>query len=374
MKPFVKQPFLLFASSLTIYAALLGISLVLVPPPRHVTVLDTAQASRSLFATEPKYVFLGRSVLNSTHEKVLLLGASNVVVGFRQSQLQRLVPGAEISNISVGGSNVTQLRQIVDLVYEVQGAEARRHDTFVIGTWYGLFADDARRWRTPDRHAGDTDIDIERYRYGFFRRTDAGPVAVLPPEWLGIGVRLLHPCLVVDKLLRDATKSARRMLGGNAPELTDAQRDAMVIGENDRRRYLAFWKDYMGGGTLPDAQFDALERLVRRISRTGGRVIVADLPLPAWHAERSPYQAEYLQRTKSLFKTLASLPGVRVVRVRADSADAFSDEVHPKPKATRGWAEQLATVLNERSDEARLLARSASAADAGQPGTGPIEP
>lgn len=366
MKLFVKQLFLLLLSSLAVYVVLLCVSLVVVPPQQHVGGLDTAHASRSLFATEPKYVFLNRSGLNTTHEKVLLLGASNVLAGFPRDQLQQLVPGAEINNLGVGGSNVTQLRQIVDLVHEVQSVEARKANIFVIGTWYGLFADDLRRWRTPDRHPGDTDIDIERYRYGFFRRTATGPVAVLPPEWLEFGVYFLHPILVVDKLLRDATKSLRRVMAGKSPESTDAQHDAVIVDERGRRRYLAFWEDYMGGtGRLSDDQFYVMAEMVRRISRAGGRVIIVDLPLPAWHAKRSPYHAEYRQRTQQLFKTLVMLPGVQAMRVGADSAgDAFTDEVHPKPETTAAWVAQLATVLNGRGGEDRLLPRRFLASDA----------
>lgn len=365
MKPFIKQLFQLLLSTLAVYAVVLGISLILVPVQRHAT-LDTALASRSLFVTEPKYVFLGRGVLNSTNDKVLMLGASNVVVGFRQGQLQRLVPGAEIDNIGVGGSNVTQLRQIVDLVLEVQSPEARRHNTFVIGTWYGLFADNRQRWHTPDRHAGDTDIDIERYRYGFYRRTESGPVAVLPPELLGVGLALIHPFLAVDKLLRDATQSIRRVMAGKAPALSDAQRNAAVISESERLRYLAFWADYMGGdGRLADEQFEVLERLIGRISGMGSRVIIADLPLPAWHQQRSPYHADYRQRVRRLFDRFALLPGVQVIRLRIEDADHdFSDEVHPKPKVALGWSRQLATVLNEHGGNGGFLARRVRAAEA----------
>lgn len=376
MKIFVKQIFFLLLSSLAVYGVLLCVSLIFFPPQRQVEGLDTARASRSLFATEPKYVFLNRGGLDNTRPKVILLGASNVVVGFRRDQLQRLVSGAEINNLSVGGSNVTQLRQIVDLVHEVQGVEARRANTFVIGTWYGLFADDLRRWRTLDRHAGDTDIDIERYRYGFFRRTTDGPVAVLPPQWLEVGVRLLHPCLVADKLLRDATKSLRRVMAGNAQDLTDAQRNAVIVSESEKKRYLAFWEDYMGGaGRLSDSQFYVLAELVGRISRAGGRVIIADLPLPAWHAQRSPYHAEYRQRTQQLFKTLAMLPGVQVMRVQTvGTGDAFSDEVHPKPDTTAAWAGQLASVLNGRGGVDRLQPGNIRAADAASSSVFKTEP
>lgn len=365
MKPFATQLFLLLLSSLTVYAVLVGITLFVVPPQPQVAGLDAGQASRTLFATEPKYVFLSRAALNSTYDKVLLLGASNVVTGFRRDQLRKLVPGAEIDNIGVGGSNVTQLRQIVDLVHEVQSPQARHHNTFVIGSWYGLFADDRQRWFTPDRHAGDTDIDIERYRYGFYRRTEAGPVALLPPQWLEAGVRLIHPLLVIDRLVRNATKSMRRAMAGNAPEISDVQRNATVISERERSRYLAFWDDYMGGsGRLSDGQFRQLEMLIGRISGAGGRVIIADLPLPAWHQQRSPYYADYRLRTQHLFDRIEALPGVQVVRLQTGDADNdFIDEVHPKPKITLGWARQLAVVLNDPDSRGGLRIQRVHAAE-----------
>ena len=100
-----------------------------------------------------------------------------MLAGFRPARLQQLVPQATVHNLAIGGANMTEVRQMVDLVLEVQSPAAQRRNLFVIGAWYGLFADDRARWYTPDRHPGDTDLDIERYRYGFYRRTADGPVA-----------------------------------------------------------------------------------------------------------------------------------------------------------------------------------------------------
>ena len=348
MRPFISQLALLGLSSLAVYALFFSVSLIFMPPQRQAVGMDTARASSTLFATEPKYVFLNRSMLNTKHNKVLLLGASNMAVGFKQDKVQQMIRAAEVNNLSVGGSNVTQLRQIVDLVHEVQSGEARRHNTFVIGMWYGLFVDDSQRWTTADRQAGDTDIDIERYRYGFFRRTEAGPVAVLPPQWLDLGVHIIHPYLVIDKLVRDATKTIRQMISIVPPATTDAQRNIKTVSEQDKHRYLAFWRKYMGEGKLSDSQFQTFALLVDEILATGGRVIVMNLPIPHWHEQGSPYQSEYRKRAHELLAALSRRSGVSVFQLQdVGEDDEFSDEVHPKPRVAEQWAQQLAVALND---------------------------
>ena len=348
------QSGLLLLAIVGLYAIVLTVTLALVPRQQAPAGMDTGHAASSLYLTEPKYVFLGRNALDTTTDKIIMAGASNVVVGFKQPQLQKLIPVAQVNNLGVGGSNITQVREIVDLVQEVQTPEARQHNTFVIGLWYGLFADDEVRWNTPDRHAGDTDIDIERYRYGFFRRGESGPVAMLPPRYLEIGTTLIHPYLVIDKWARSATASLRQRLAGKAPpRITDEQRNAIVLTEAEKQRYLDFWADYMGHKPLGKQQFEVLQRLIDDVVSNGGRVILVDLPLPAWHVERSPYFAEYQQQKRQLFAALAHQPGVATVDMAGTFAgasldDNFSDEVHPKPRVTQQWAQQLASAINSR--------------------------
>lgn len=364
MRAILRQLMMLFAAITAAYALLLTISLMIMPVESASIGLDTSRATHSLYMTEPKYVFLSRSTLQTPRDRILLLGASNVVAGFRQSELQQLLHGQEVDKLAVGGSNVTQVAQIVDLVHEVQGTEARRHNTFVIGLWYGLFADDRERWYTPDRHAGDTDIDIERYRYGFFHRSDEGPVAMLPPRWLSAATVLIHPMLVIDRVARDATNSLRQRLAGKTDALTEAQRNAIQVSPNEQQRYLAFWADYMGGGgRLPDAQFMALDRLVNEITRNGGRVILLDLPIPSWHAQSSPYEADYRLRMAKLFVHLSGRPNVVVMPLATNDTDMdFSDEVHPKPRVAQRWTTWLADALRalpcDPSDTPTVLAAS----------------
>ena len=342
-----KQALKLLLAIAVAYALVLACSYMIAPPKGREARLDAATAADTLFMTQPKYVFMSRSLLDTDADKVLLVGASNTLAGFRQEQVQALVPGQEVHNLSVGGSNMTQLAQIADLVREVQTPEARRHDLYVFGLWYGIFASDTARWHVAGRVAGDTDMDIERYRYGFYRRSAQGPVPVLPARYLDAGVVLVHPFLVVDSLARDATRGMRRFFDAKPPSLTNVQRDQIVIEPARQQRYLEFWRDYTGGAqALEPAQFAALERAVDAIVASGGRVLLVDMPIPAWHTAGSVLAADYRRKMDQLLPQLRTRPGVQVLDMTAaSSSDDFSDEVHPKPRVAPAWARQLATAV-----------------------------
>lgn len=329
---------------LLLYGLALVIAVPLTARPDGVG-LDTATARHSPFMTEPKYAFLSRGALDTAQDKIILLGASNVAAGFRPDQLRGRVPAANVHNLALGGANMTEVSQMVDLVLEAQHPAARRHNLFVIGLWYGLFAADRARWYTPDRHPGDTDLDIERYRYGFYRRSAAGPVAVLPPQRLDAGVRLIAPFLLLDRLARDASQALGLARAAVAPAVAHGP---ALPNEAAQRQYLAFWDAYMGGsGGLEAAPFATLAQTIETILASGGRVLLIDLPLPRWHAQGSPYQADYRRQHAALQQQFVACSGVSFLSLTdADQPEDFSDEVHPKPNVMALWAERLAGALN----------------------------
>jgi hypothetical protein len=349
MRAILKQVLYLSIALVGIYGLLLALSYAFVPTMSGRAGLDSSHAADSIFTTEPKYVFLNRASVRPGANRIVFVGASNTVVGFKQPEVQQLVPSSEVDNLSVGGSNMTQVAQIVDLVQDLQDSAARRRTTFVIGMWYGMFVQDAFRWGTPDRHAGDTDIDIERYRYGFYRRTDTGPRQVVPPEELPLGVILIHPYLVLDELSRLASKDFRDRLLGKPPHRTDAERNATIVSEADRVVALAYWRDQMhSDGPMSEEQFLVLRDLIAKIMAQGSKVVLIDLPIPRWHAERSPFYANYLSRKKTVLSDLQGKPGFTYLEMadRNDDLD-FSDEVHPKPRVTPLWAARVAALLQE---------------------------
>lgn len=364
MKALVRQIAFLAGSFALLYAAILGLSLVLMPKPTASGRLNTGAAGATVFMTEPKYAFLNRSAVATPEPKIILLGASNVVVGFKPAQLQPYLPGIEVHNLAVGGSNMTQVGQIVDLVQELQGPEAMHNTTYVIGMWYGMFAQDRVRWNTPDRHAGDTDIDIERYRYGFFRRTSHGPQHVLPPQYLDAGVTLIYPYLLLDRFVREQTRAIKDRLAPGEHMRTDAERDATIVSEAQKQDMLRYWDTQLQTPhDLADEQFERLADTMDRILRSGGRVMLVDLPIPKWHAARSPYMESYRQHRAALLARFDSRQGFAYFdKLDNDDLD-FSDEVHPKPRIAMQWSARLAQALHANAfrDTSVALIRTGSA-------------
>src|SRR6516165_6334226 len=179
-----------------LYIGLLGLSLSLIQRPSREGGLDGSLAGNTIFMTEPKYIYLTRFALRDGSDNIVLLGASNVDAGFSLRELRPLLPStATVHKLAIGGANMTEVREVIDLVREVQSEEARRREIFVLGIWYGMFGQDRLRWYTSDRPPGDTDIDLERYRYGFELRTARGPAAVVEWQYFDAAVTAIYPFL-----------------------------------------------------------------------------------------------------------------------------------------------------------------------------------
>ncbi|MDQ7250218.1 hypothetical protein [Dongia sedimenti] len=353
MKWILKQTAWLLASLAVLYIVILGVSLLLVPMHHQEGGLETRQASKTLYMTEPKYFFLNRASLRTDADRLILLGASNTLGGFRLDELQPLVPNLQVNNLSISGANITEMRQAYDMIRAVQSPDGKKRSTYVIGVWYGLFVPDSLKWNTPDRHAGDTDLDIERFRYGFYRRGADGPVQILPIEDLEFGLLLIHPYLTFDKLVRDVTVGLRARLLKGKPALTDHERNQTVIPPEQQAKYIAFWEAQFGGATaVPKEQFEVLTALVDDILDDGGTVVVADLPLPTWLAGTALNQSYNALKTDWL-KAMASRKGFSFVEMQSTFGDdEFVDEVHPKPRITKEWSHVLATSISNETAKA----------------------
>jgi hypothetical protein len=354
MKWILKQAAWLLASVAFLYVIMLGASLIIVPMHHQKGGLETRRATSTLYMTEPKYFFLNRSALRVDTDRLILLGASNTMSGFHLDELQPLVPNLQVNNLAVSGSNITEMRQAYEMIAAVQSPAALKRNTFVIGIWYGVFVPDGLKWNTPDRHPGETDLDIERFRYGFFRRSADGPVQILPTEDLELGLILIHPYLAFDKLVREVTDDLRAGFLKMKPARTDEERNAVVVTPEDQARYLGFWNDQFGGSSaVPAGQFEILTALVDDILDGGGRVIVADLPIPSWLARRSNLNRSYNVRKSRWLKQMTDRKGFTFIEMQdAFPDDEFVDEVHPKPRITREWSRILASSIGDETARA----------------------
>jgi len=347
LKLILKQAALTFVSFATLYLIVLGVSFAVLPAPAQNGVLDAQAAGGTLYMTSPKYVFLGRGTLSSADRKVIMVGASNIGNGFRATMVQPLMLCSKVSNLGVGGTNISQVNQIIDLVHEVQDGATRKLNTFVIGVWYGMFVDSEVRYNDADRNRGDTDIDIERYRYGFARRTANGSVNVVPARWLDAGVAAIRPILLLEKAARTMRSMADR-LTGRSRDHTDAEREAAVMTDKQKQDALVYWLQGMGSNDqISQEQVALLIRTVDRLLNAGEQVVLADLPIPAWHRDASPYYPAYQEALQAIVQQFDGRRAFKFMRMSdLDGNEDYSDEVHAKPHLAKVWSARLVEILN----------------------------
>ena len=353
MSAFLKQLGLLVLSVCGVYAVVWAASFAAFPSDQ-VNSLNSGDAPQTFYMTEPKYVFMSRAPLAAVKPRVIFIGASNTVVGFHPDQLEPLIRNVEVDNLGIGGANVTEISQVVDLVQQIQSPEARKKTTYVLGMWYGIFFTNQLKWYSPERHAGDTDLDIELYRYGFYRRSNEGPVPIVPARFLADEVLLIRPFLVLDKISRRASHSVRRFVH-NKPDAADDQEDktavrnASVVSESEMTEDMKYWRLMMQGQTrLSQEQVKALRDLVAKILASGSKVMIVDLPIPAWHKARSPIYADYINQRDALVREFSARPGFAFYDMSAHDEDLdFSDEVHPKPRVDINWASTVSAPLQQ---------------------------
>jgi hypothetical protein len=237
---------------------------------------------------------------------------------------------------------MTEVAQVVDLVREVVPDARLANETFVFGLWYGLFIDDATRWR-----GGPTDIDIERLRYGLYRRVGGKFEPVLPVSLLPYAALALRPLLVADLAIKGSLQPFRHWLEKGVPMQRDL--DTVTMDDAAKQRTLQQWREEIGmpNGQLREEQFEVLVSTIRALAARGARIVLIDLPLPRWHRDGSPYLADYRARLGASLARLADLPNVSYHDMEGRFPDSeFYDEVHPRPRVRHQWAIELAATMD----------------------------
>jgi hypothetical protein len=120
-----------------------------------------------------------------------------------------------------------------------------------------------------------------------------------------------------------------------------------MLNATERKTAIANWKVYMG----PPAQWDSggfekLLAIAQTVSWHGSRILILDLPIPSWHRQSVPYDAEYHRRLEFLMPKLKSMPNVEVGTMNGLFADRdFLDAVHPRPRVSPKWAQIAADFI-----------------------------
>ena len=76
------------------------------------------------------------------------------------------------------------------------------------------------------------------------------------------------------------------------------------------------------------------------------RVIVVNLPIPAWHQAATIYDAKYRSRLETLVKKFKRRDSFAFVNMPdLNGNDDYYDEAHPKPRLARQWAERVGQAI-----------------------------
>jgi len=212
-----------------------------------------------------------------------------------------------------------------------------------------MFIDSDVKYVEGDRHRGETDIDIERYRYGFYHRTPEGPVAVLPAKWLDAGVMAIRPFLLLEKVAREARAGINLALTGRvSAQRTDDERESVVMSDAEKQKALEYWKETMGRPSdIAPGQVEVLKQTIQALLDSGEKVVLVDLPIPAWHRDASPYQPSYRRALAGLLQQFGDQ--LNFSSLSMDDLDNdldYSDEVHAKQHMAKIWSTRLASKLD----------------------------
>jgi hypothetical protein len=360
------KPFAIIALSWFACMAAAGMGCVAIFgwPDAHLPV-EVLTLPRTSFRDEAlRAIFETRTLAKSGRPLLLILGASAAQEGYRPAVLQPLLPAYSVNNLCMGGANVTEMDQVLDLALKSARPAALRGSELVLGLSFPVFVRDARRWTNQDFVGAEmiergvlvSDIVKEASRCPplldpcnpVFRRTPA-PVS-----------ESLRGCLatLLPLLLRITDHPADRVLASwrwryKLPPHRDPApaTAAPAWGGNARQQDVDWLIDYMGetGNRLPEEQFVVLQRVIAKARAVGMRVTAVSVPLPTWHKSGSPYHGAYEVALREAMGEWAGDPGVRLVDLSSSASDAsFRDNCHPRPEAAAAWSAALAEAIKER--------------------------
>ena len=362
MRAIAKQFLYLFLFSALIYSVIYWTNRAQYPSDQR-TVIDTGKAPK-IYTGTARQIVMDRELLRTASPKIIFIGSSNAREGFRPEQIKERFPGHEVHNLGVGAPNLTQVKKIIELIYEAEPAEAKSRTVFVLGFWYGILVTNQARWDD----GVTTDIDHEKLRFGLYQKTGNETRPIVSKEYFGYYVKFLQPFLVFDNAFgqtkSDLKKSfedqARFILKGirtpKAPNPGDPDLDSVVVDQAAKERAFKFWREYMGEdkGGVQTEQLDVLMDIVRYVKDNGGKLVIVDLPIPAWHSDHSPYFHDFEIKKKPYIKQAVAYDGVYYVNLQAlNKDDEFYDSAHPKPLVTKKWnqkiSEELMEIIREKS-------------------------
>jgi hypothetical protein len=322
-------------------------------PENEAAEIDTRETNSTLADAAPNILLYEADRLARPAEhRMVILGSSNAMYSLRPADLRESFPGWEIHSLAIPTSNVQAARQVVDLVMHLSDRGTLSRTLFVLGSYYGLYAQARPLWGGQP-----SPLTVEMLRYGLYHLAGEGadPVPRLGYKLAWLTKDLYRTLLGIRAVPRLLKRAGQRLLAGEPVglKLFEATREepykfttapaseATKLEHNTKRIRQIGTRD-----TLADEQFMLLEDLTQKITRAGARLLIVDLPVSTWN--RLAHFKFYMDQKQSFIRGLASNPGVQYLDLHDSVPDELmSDATHPCRQGSRLYAAAFASGVKQ---------------------------
>jgi hypothetical protein len=332
---FIPLPFLL----------ILGLSFWHYPISSQSKIIDSGGGTPSLYRSTPMEIILGSDKFQiSSKPKLLYIGASNVREGFRVPDSNKLFPNFEAHNLSMGGSNITQIKQVAAYVGNSLPKDLAEQAVFVIGIWYGNFVANNDRFRSGKTNFEDELTRSDIYRKVMFGFKKENSHVILKYFNNNVRFTLIRPFLLLGDyrirlkfglipFVKDNIKKTANWIKSNLFNLKLVKKKSNEFNIQDVKGAVKFMKWYMHSedGYLKEEQFAEIISLGKVVSSLGSRLVLVDLPIPKWHSDPSPHFKYYQKVKTGYIKQMLQNNNAEYINLQNTMVDDdFADMAHPK--------------------------------------------
>jgi hypothetical protein len=314
---------------------------------RHKTISFYRDYPNSIYANTAQYAVYGMDQLDDHPRQVFILGASVSARAFDPEQLMKGLPGYKVHNLSVSGSNISQMMEVLDLLSTRVDWRHLDSAIFVFGDHFVSFLENDRKF------GGMTKIEVEELRHHLYR-DDGGIIKPeLSPPAMAAAFFLIKPFAFAYKIKYEAdeavselkdtvvteTKTAILGLPPKASSTDPTDENATPTDQPDEASYYRALriKQFRNVG-LTDEQFDLFKKLVTCLDAGGAKVVFVDMPVPSYFRKGFSIYDDYRRREADIIHD----PRVHYLDLTAIAADGeFLDDSHPRPEFARKWTTSL---------------------------------
>ncbi len=305
----------------------------------------------NIYLYDAPNILLGSWLSKHNTNRIIILGASNSVK-MRAAIMQKILPDFSVNHATVRGSNVTQLRNVVD-VFRMSSQGSLKRTIFIINLFCGTFINNKSSmghvvWKNKNL----TYFEAEGLRYGLYKLSNNTLEPTLDPHFMPLAVHLLRPFLLGEIILYDIKLYYDNFWLSLHPSKGSPQ-DSQ--GEEMKRASLVEWKNAYGDirEYMEAPEMDSFISLCKEIEQSGGSVVVVELPTPSWMHGINEYYKKYISKRQLYINKIETIPRVRYIDLATllppiPDAD-FVDSVHPTQEEAEVWEKAISQyVLSQR--------------------------